>query len=189
MRFVGRRACAGNRSGDALTGNVRSATFRELNDESPPIAPGIEDDGMKAVKAGYSLEKHVEGESRQLGAPILRWELAKEIAELWRQERWRPNGHSGKTLVKYPNVRVVLIVMARGARMENHEAVSRVSIQTLQGRVFVKLSDQRIDLPCECLLELERLLPHDIEALEESAVLLTLAFGGAARRVRPSPKP
>jgi quercetin dioxygenase-like cupin family protein len=149
----------------------------------------MDNDGMKAVKAGYSLEKHVEGESRQLGAPVLRWEFAKEIAELWREERWRPNGHSGKTLVKYPNVRVVLIVMMRGGRLENHEAVARVSIQTLQGHVFVRLSDQRIDLPCGCLLELERLLPHDIEALEESAVLLTLAFAGAARRLRPSQKP
>ena len=143
---------------------------------------------MKPESKGYSLEQHVEGESRQLGAPILRWELAKEIAELWREEHWRVRGHSGKTLAKYQNLRVVLIVMARGARLENHKAAARVSMQAIEGHVHVRLSDQAIDLPCGCLLELERLLPHDVEALEDSAVLLTLAFSGAARRVRPSKK-
>ncbi len=130
---------------------------------------------MEPVNEGYSLEHHVEGESRHLGAPILRSDLAKEIDELRRGGPWNANGHTAKTLVKYPSLRVVMVLLKRGARLEGQKSANRLSIHTLEGHVRVRLAEQAVDLPAGCLVSLERLLTHDVEALEDSAALLTLA--------------
>jgi len=130
---------------------------------------------MEPVNEGYSLEQHVEGESRHLGAPVLRLDLAKEIDELRRGGPWNANGHTAKTLVKYPSLRVVLVLLKRGARLEGQKSANRLSIHTLEGHVRVRLAEQEVDLPAGCLVSLERLLTHDVEAMEDSAALLTLS--------------
>ena len=55
---------------------------------------------MEQVSKGYSLEQHVEGESRHLGAPLVCRDLAKEMDELRRGAAWETNGHIAKTLVE-----------------------------------------------------------------------------------------
>ncbi len=130
---------------------------------------------MEQVSEGYSLEQHVEGESRHLGAPILRLDIAKEIDELRRGGPWNANGHTAKTLVKYPSLRAVLVLLKRGARLEGQKSANRLSIHTIEGHVLVRLAEQDVDLHASCLLGLEKLLTHDVEAVEDSAILLTLS--------------
>jgi quercetin dioxygenase-like cupin family protein len=98
--------------------------------------------------------------------------------DLQRGQSWETRGHNAKTLVKYPNLRVVLMVLKRGARLSEHKTVDRLSIHTVVGQIRVRLSEQPVDLPVGCLLVLEGAIPHDVEALEDSAVLLTLASEG-----------
>lgn len=131
---------------------------------------------MDQVESGYSLEHHVEGESRHLDAPLLRLELAREVEELRKGEPWRVNGHNAKTLVKYPDLRVVLIALNQGASLGEHKARGRVSIHTLEGHVRLKSGGQVVDLPVGCLLALERSVPHDVEAVTSSILLLTIAW-------------
>lgn len=131
---------------------------------------------MEQVSEEYSLGQHIEGESRHLGTPLVRWDLAKEMDELRRGEAWKTNGHRAKTLVKYPDLQVALIALKRGARLEEHKSAGRISIHAVEGHLRVRLSEQAVDLRAGCLLGLERALPHDLQALETSAVLLTLSF-------------
>jgi quercetin dioxygenase-like cupin family protein len=130
---------------------------------------------VDSVSNGYSLENHVEGTSRRLAAPLLRLELDNELSELRRSEVWRDKGHAAKTLVKYPDLRVVLVALKQGAQMGEHQA-PRTTLQTISGHVRIKLDDQVIDLPAGGLLALEEQVPREVEALTESAVLITLAF-------------
>jgi len=60
--------------------------------------------------------------------------------------------------------------------MSEHRAEGRISIQALQGHLRVHLQDQKLELPAGRLLALDCGLPHDVEALEESAFLLTIAW-------------
>ena len=70
--------------------------------------------------------------------------------------------------MKHEDLRVVLIALANGARMGEHKADARVTIQTVAGSVRLWLGERAIALPLGGLLVLDRALPHDVEALEES---------------------
>ena len=57
-----------------------------------------------------------------------------------------------------------------------HQTKGRVSIQTVAGHILVRAEGRTFDLPAGTLLALDQNLPHDVEALEESAFLITIAW-------------
>ena len=65
--------------------------------------------------------------------------------------------------------------MKANTRLDEHRAEGRISIHTLQGRICVHLQDQKLELLAGQLLALDCGLQHDVESLEESAFLLTIA--------------
>jgi quercetin dioxygenase-like cupin family protein len=84
------------------------------------------------------------------------------------------NGHTARTLVRLPDLRVVLIVMQGGSRMTEHVARETATIQVLSGQVCLRVADRVVELPAGRLLMLPAGLRHDVEATSESAFLLTL---------------
>jgi quercetin dioxygenase-like cupin family protein len=94
------------------------------------------------------------------------------------EDAYRREGHTARTLVREEDMRIVLVVMSAGARIKEHRANETVSIQALRGQVRLRLPDRTADLPAGRLLVLERGLPHDVEAVSESAFLLTLGWHG-----------
>jgi quercetin dioxygenase-like cupin family protein len=102
--------------------------------------------------------------------------LAAETEQLRQEDAWKTTLRNAKTLVKYPDLRIVLIAMQAGTRMEGHKADGSISIQMLTGKVRLHLPDQTVELPAGRLLTLERALPHDVEALEDSSFLLTISW-------------
>jgi len=111
-----------------------------------------------------------------LTAPLMDFNLEKEVAELHDEEAWLRTGRNSKTLVKQPDFRIVLIALQKGGHLEEHSADARISICTLSGHVKLQLPDQTVDLPNGHLLVIDRALEHDLEALEESAILLTISW-------------
>ncbi|MGD0466872.1 MAG: hypothetical protein ABSA54_00710 [Terriglobales bacterium] len=67
--------------------------------------------------------------------------------------------------------------------MNDHRAEARISIQALRGKILLHVPDQKsVELSAGQLLTLDCGMHHDVEALEESAFLLTVAWPkGAAR--------
>jgi quercetin dioxygenase-like cupin family protein len=116
---------------------------------------------------------------QRMAAPVLTFDLAHEMARLHTEQAWRQGDRNAKTLVKEPDFRIVLIVLRAGARMDRHQAAGRISVQTLAGQVRLHLPGEIVDLPAGRLVSLERDVPHDVEAVEESAFLLTIAWQGA----------
>jgi len=60
--------------------------------------------------------------------------------------------------------------------MSQHKAEGRVSIQQLKGRVCLHLVDRTASISAGDLLVLDCGVLHDVEALEESALLLTISW-------------
>ncbi len=118
--------------------------------------------------------------SRPLAAPVLTFDFTEEASKLRQEGPWLQHGRNAVTLAKYADFRVVFMLMQPGTRMQEHHASGRISVQTLSGHVRVHLREQAIDLPAGHLLALEREVAHDVEAVEESAVLLTIAWPGEA---------
>src|SRR5579864_2656790 len=112
-----------------------------------------------------------------LAEPLLQIDLDQELQQLRREDSWqRETGRSSKTLAKYPDFRIVLILMKSGTRMRQHKADGRISIQQLKGKVCIHLAERKVTLEAGHLLVLDCGVLHDVEALEESALLLTISW-------------
>lgn len=116
-----------------------------------------------------------------VGNPMLTFDLNAEIERL-RKENAGQGGRNSKTLVKHPDFRIVLTLLQPVARLHEHEAAGSISVQTLTGHIRMHVEDKVFDLPAGHLLALERALAHDVEALEESAFLLTICWPQDAQR-------
>ena len=133
-----------------------------------------------------SSHSHLPGETtgtserspQRMAAPMLVFDLAHEEAQLHAEQAWRQGDRNAKTLVKEADFRVVLVALRAGARMEEHRAAGRISVQTLAGHVRLRIGGTIVELPVGRLASLERDVPHDVEAVEESAFLLTIAWQG-----------
>ena len=110
-----------------------------------------------------------------MAAPRLEFDLPRELEALRREPEWS-SGQNARTLVKHDDLRIVLIGLAAGARIPDHRTEGRISIHAISGHVRVRTGDGPHDLPAGTLVALDRGLPHDVEAVEESAILLTIAW-------------
>jgi quercetin dioxygenase-like cupin family protein len=134
---------------------------------------------MATAQSGTSQVASVGHESIDgtLSGPVLQFDLARELDQLHRDESWlHPTGRSSKTLVKYSDLRIVLIAMKANTRMHEHTAAGRISVHVLNGHIRLQLPERVVDLPAGHLLALDQCVPHDVEAAEDSVFLLTLSW-------------
>lgn len=129
-----------------------------------------------AAGPAETANSRTEQTARHLADPVSTIDLTAELAHVRGEETSRQSGRHAKTLVKDSDLRVVLIALRPGARLEEHHAPGRITIQTLTGRLQLHVAGQIVDLPAGRLLTLGRAVSHDVEALEESAFLLTIAW-------------
>jgi len=122
----------------------------------------------------HENEQHRDTPTRSF--PIARSDLEEEIRRM--RTSPRSGGHLGKTLLRNADMRVVLMILERGARIPDHRAEGSLTIQTLDGRVIVTLLESSFDLASGQLLAIEHDVSHALVAIEDSAVLLTIAWRG-----------
>jgi len=134
---------------------------------------------MKDQEAGHSAE-YRDSLTRlpQLANAMIQTNIRDEIQKLKDAFAWQqPVGRSSETLVKYENFRVVLVVLKQGSLMNGHHADGPISIHGLQGRIRLHLPESHTaELESGDILALERGVKHDVEAIEESASLLTISW-------------
>jgi len=112
---------------------------------------------------------------RELAAPALHFDLGARLDELRRQRSYESD-HSAATLVKESDFRIVLIALKAGGRINEHHAHARISVHALEGRLRIHLAAADVELGPGQLLALEPDIPHDVEGLQDSAFLLTMAW-------------
>ena len=112
-----------------------------------------------------------------LAEPLLHIDLEREMQQLRQEDSWqRETGRSSKTLAKYPDFRIVLIMMKGRTRKRPQKAEGRIFLQELKGQVRIHFADRTVDVSAGHLLVLDCGVLHDVEALEESAMLLTISW-------------
>lgn len=104
------------------------------------------------------------------------FDLAAIDSELRKGEAYMREGHTARTLTRKPDLRILLVVMKAGARIAEHRANETASVFALSGHVRLRLPDETADLAAGRLIALEPGLPHDVEAVVDSAFLLTLGW-------------
>lgn len=111
---------------------------------------------------------------QHLALPMMSFDLEREQEQLRQEESYRAGDRNARTLVKETGLRVVLTVMRSGARLHEHKASGPISLQTLAGHIRLRTSDETVDLPVGQVAMLGGDITHDVEAIEESAFLLTI---------------
>jgi quercetin dioxygenase-like cupin family protein len=114
-----------------------------------------------------------------LAGPLLTLDLTREIEQLRSEGRWQ-SGHTARTLVKYPDLRMVLIAMKAGGRLEKHRAEGRISVHILDGHIRFNTAERSVELAAGQMLTLEAGIPHDLEGVVDSALLLIIAWRDAS---------
>ena len=111
---------------------------------------------------------------------IAQFDLAKEMADSDQKKPW-PMGHYAKTLFKKSDFRMVLISMEKGSILKEHHADGTISVHGLRGSIrFTALGEAR-ELRPNNVVTLAASLKHQVEALEDSAFLLTISWPDAAK--------
>jgi quercetin dioxygenase-like cupin family protein len=112
---------------------------------------------------------------------IAELDIEKELDELQRSPAWH-NGIARKVLIRYPDFQITLRAMKANARIPEHHNPGRICVQTVRGHIRMHADGRFFDLPQGKALILDRAVTHDVEALEESAFLLTVAFPESSAR-------
>ena len=112
-----------------------------------------------------------------LAEPLMEFDLPAEIDRLRAEKTWT-TGQNAKTLLKYDDFRVVLTALQAKARMPEHKTEGRISVHVLSGHIHLRAAGRTFSLRPGSLLALDHGVPHSVQALEESAFLLTIAWPG-----------
>jgi quercetin dioxygenase-like cupin family protein len=100
----------------------------------------------------------------------------QEIIRLKAESSWQRGDRNAKTLVKEPNLHLTLVLLKAGARLDQHQTAGPVVVQPLTGRVRLSAEGEQTELSVGQLLVVAPNVPHDVEAIEESALLLTIGW-------------
>jgi quercetin dioxygenase-like cupin family protein len=108
-------------------------------------------------------------------ADLAQFDLLNEIAKAEQQKPWA-SGIYSRTLLKKPDLRVVLISMEAAAQIKEHHADGTSSLYVLKGRIRYSTQGQVYDLRVGSFLTLGASIKHSVEAMEESGFLLTISW-------------
>ena len=112
----------------------------------------------------------------EVSAAVTVLDLAQEVATLRQEPAWQQNDRNARTFVKEADLRVVLTVLKQGAIIKEHRAPGTAVVQVVSGRIRLRIADQAVELSAGQVVVLERDVPHDIEALEESGFAIIIGW-------------
>ena len=107
---------------------------------------------------------------------VVAFDLGRYVEDLRADPGWRMGAPNSVTILKEPGLRLVVIALRAGTSIKEHVAPGRITIQTIAGHTRVGLAETEIDLPRGHLVTLEPARAHDVYAVEESAILLTIVW-------------
>jgi quercetin dioxygenase-like cupin family protein len=119
---------------------------------------------------------------RPLTDPVMIFQPDRELASLRQDESYTRSGRLGRTLARSGRLRVTLVALNAGIEVGTHHADSPMTIQLLEGRIGFRVNGTDHEMRAGEVLFFGPGDAHDIRALEESALLLTIsAIGDDAR--------
>jgi quercetin dioxygenase-like cupin family protein len=105
-------------------------------------------------------------------------DIASELAGSRQHKPWH-SGLYSKFLLKADDLRLLLIAMETGAKLKEHHADGTVSVHALEGALCIHVQEQTHNLHAGQILLLAPGIKHDLKALEDSALLLTISWSSS----------
>jgi quercetin dioxygenase-like cupin family protein len=139
---------------------------------------------MRSTHSAVSADKAqfgIPGMPRELfatGGPVLGIDLPRVLWQL-RHERTSSGDRTAMTLVKHRDFRLVLLVLKPGACLARHNVRGTVLIQVLTGKVRIGILGEYLEAGAGQVISLDPNLPHEVKAVEDTALLISIAWPGA----------
>jgi quercetin dioxygenase-like cupin family protein len=110
----------------------------------------------------------------RLAAPVQVVDLAAAAAELRAEPHPAVSGHRQIAVVRHGPVTIIQFVFDAGSLLKEHSAEGVVTIQVLSGRLQVVADEESREVGPGELMALAPGVPHSVQALVASEMLLTV---------------
>jgi len=118
--------------------------------------------------------QHPHNENFLAQGGLIAVDVRAEIARLKREPAWAANDRHGSSLVKGDGINVALMVLKKGAKMQEHHTRAPITAHVIDGRINFVASGKTQSVTAGMMVALDRGIEHSIEAVEESALVLTV---------------
>ncbi len=123
---------------------------------------------------------HPESE-RSPHKPLQSFDLDGEVSRLREQKAWREGRRNATTLRKGEGLKVVLLVMKKGDRLDEHSAPGPMTLSVYEGSIRFSAADEEVEAGAGTLLACDSGVRHSVEALGDTVCLLSVATGSGRR--------
>jgi quercetin dioxygenase-like cupin family protein len=113
---------------------------------------------------------------RNPAGELIAFTIEDELAKAKNHPHWASNDRFAHSLVKHRDLTVTLMLMRKGAHLHEHQARGSVTVQVLSGAIRFKARNGERELTPGTIAVLDREIPHAVEALAESAFILTASL-------------
>ena len=101
-------------------------------------------------------------------------DIRAEIARLKSEPAWAGNDRHGSSLVRGDGINVALMMLKAGAKLQEHHTRAPITVQVIEGKINFVAKGRAQVATAGTLIALDRAIEHSVEALEESAIVLTV---------------
>ena len=113
-------------------------------------------------------------EGRILAGPTITFSIDDEIRRLRQEPEWISGARNSVTVVKTANLSIVLTAIKKEATLCGHEVDGPITLQVISGAVKFGVAGEPHTLKAGTVIALDKAVPHDLQALEDSELLLTI---------------
>ena len=113
-------------------------------------------------------------QDRVLSGPAVTFSIAGEIRRLRQEPEWISGIRNSVTVVKTANLSIVLTAVKKSAAICGHEVDGPITLQVISGAVKFGVADKPVTLNAGDVIALDKAIPHDIQAIEDSELMLTI---------------
>jgi len=110
------------------------------------------------------------------------FDLVRTARELCAESAYVRDGHTARTLIRSPDLRIVFVAIRAKQTISEHHANATVAVQTVTGHIHLRIPEQNVALPAGHLFVLRPGLPHEVQADDDSTFLVTLGWRVTDRR-------
>jgi len=121
-------------------------------------------------------KKSTYARGHRLSGKKLEFLLKAEDETLRERAASSASGRAAKTLAKEGRLRVMTIALNRSTVLKQHHTDGPVSIQCLRGNVAITIDDASTELTSGGLLILDAKVQHEVKAIRDSSLLITMSF-------------
>lgn len=111
---------------------------------------------------------------KKLDQPMMTFAIAEEISKIKADQPLTNQGKRSAVLAKNEHVSIVLAVLARGEALQEHQTEGQITVTVVQGAIRFDALNERVRLNAGGLLTLRPGIRHSVEALEDSAFVITV---------------